>query len=761
VLAISVSDQDYGGYIEYWYNGVQQTFNTGTNQFYCRTFDGTSVDPKWGAYGGDIYAVYDYVSGLKIGTTYADVVDTLYATSASPPSQITGLTGTNISYTINVVTNPGFSGTISLSVSGLPANTSYTLNPTSFTGQGVATLSVTTSNTTPQGTYTLLFRAADGSQTNYTTVEMVVSKVPGTYVWNDPGSGANNWSTSGNWSPAGPPGGIDSVEFFNPGASGVSNVNNVVDASFGGAIAALQYGNTNNSHTTFIAAGQTLNVGSGLTVGTETDNGNSQAVFATLTGAGGTLAVNNAGVDWVVRQGSAASGGSQRATLEMSGLGVVNAVVSRLLVGVAGPVARATGTLYLGRTNTLYAFGATPQVSIGDNHGNSGGTDFLYLGQANSIFADSITIGGEKATGTMLFNSRFSNPTAYFCASDGMSPVTEWTIGDNSAQSTSSSSSNGTNDFSLGQVDALVDTMSVGIGQTATGANASGVLTFTSGTINVNTLNLGVQSASGATSAGIGRVNVNGANALLVVNSTLVLGYTSGGSGTANSCGVLNINGGTVLANTIVAGSGSGPNAILINNGKLVVTNTVGTTGLGINSVSLTNAALQFFVASGQACLTATNLTTGGAASVISIASLPAIGSFPAQFQLLQYAGSIGGTGYHFTLGNLPSGGVVYGGFLSNNAAVHSVNLVITNATGPVGPPTISSIMLTGGSVVVSGSGGTPEKGYYVLGSTNLALPRTNWTRLLTNSFDSGGSFVFTNSLASGITQQFYLVHLQ
>src|SRR5262249_49189768 len=125
VLAISVSDQDYGGYIEYWNNGAQQTFTTVTNRFYCRTFDGTSVDPKWGAYGGDIYTVYDYVSGLKIGTTYADVVDTLFAMSARPPSYITRLTGPNISYTINLVTNAGFSGNVQLSVSGLPANISY------------------------------------------------------------------------------------------------------------------------------------------------------------------------------------------------------------------------------------------------------------------------------------------------------------------------------------------------------------------------------------------------------------------------------------------------------------------------------------------------------------------------------------------------------------------------------------------------------------------------------------------------------------
>jgi hypothetical protein len=616
VLAISVSDQNYGGYIEYWYNGAQQTFATGTNRFYCRTFDGTYVDPKWGVYGGDIYTVYNYVSGLKIGTTYADVVDTLYAASVSPASQITGLTGTNLSYTVNVVTNPGFSGTISLSVSGLPANTSCTLSPTSFTGPGTATLSVTTSNTTPQGTYTLLFRAINGNQTNYATVELRVSKVPGTYTWNGPGAGANNWSSGGNWSPAGPPTDLDTVNFFNPGgAAAVSNVNNVVDSSFAGSIASLQYGNSNNNHTTLIAAGQTLNVGS-LTVGTETDNGGSQTVFTTLTGPGGTLDIGNATADWVVRQGSASSG-SLRATLEMSGLGVVNATVSRVLVGVLGPLAHATGTLYLGKTNTIYTFGATPQVCVGDNHGNGGGTDFLYLGQVNSIFADSITIGGQKDTATLLFNSRFSNPTAFFRASDGASPVGVWNIGDNSAQSTSSSSSSGTNDFSLGTVDALVDAMSVGVGQTGSGANASGVLTFSSGTINVNTLNIGVQSANGATSAGIGRVNVNAPNAVLAVNSALILGATSGGAGTSNTYGVLNINGGTVLANSIVAGSGSGTNSIAVNSGTLVVTNTIGTAVVGITRVALTNSSLQFFVANGQSNMTATNLTTGGAGNLV------------------------------------------------------------------------------------------------------------------------------------------------
>jgi hypothetical protein len=755
VLAISVSDQDFGGYLEYWYNGAQQTFTTGTNRFYCRTFDGTYVDPKWGVYGGDIYTVIDYVSGLKIGTTYADVVDTLYAMSASPPSQITGLTGTNLSYSITVVTNPGFSGSISLSVSGLPANTSFSLSPSVLTGPGTATLSVTTSNTTPQGTYTLVLWAIKGTQTNYATVEMDVAKVPGNYIWNGPGAGANSWSTAGNWSPSGSPTAVDTLRFFNPGGTSISNVNNAVDAGFAGAIASLQYGNTNNNHTTFLPPGKTLTVTGGLIVGTETDNGGSQPVFATLTGTGGTLFLNSPGADWTVRQASASSG-SQRATLEMSGLGVLSASVSRVLVGVANSVPRATGTLYLAKTNLLTTHGATPQISVGDNHGNSGGQDFLYLGQTNTILADSITIGGEKATGTLAFNSRFTKPSAYFRAADGVNRVALWTVGDASAQSTSSSSSNGTNDFSLGTVDALVDIMSVGVGQTSTGANGSGVLTFSSGTINVNTLNLGLQSQADATSAGIGRANVSGTNALLVVNSALTLGATSGGGGTVSTYGVLNINGGTVLANQVNAGSGSGPNSLSISNGKLVVTNAVGTAALGISSVWLTNATLQFCVASGQACLTATNLTTGTGANILSIASLPASTAPPAQFQLLQYSGSIGGAGFNFTLGTFPSIGVTYSGYLTNNLAGTSVDLVITSKV--LARPRIGSFTLSGKNLLLTTSGGLPGATCYLLSSTNVARPLPTWTRVLTNAFDGAGNLSLTNSLPAGSPQLFYIL---
>ena len=753
VLVISVSDQDYGGYIEYWYNGVQQTLNTvsgTTNRFYCRTFDGTSVDPKWGAYGGDIYAVSDYVAGLKIGTTYADVVGALYALSASPPSQYTGVNGTNISYTINVVTNIGFMGNIQLSVTGLPANTGYSLSPTNFSGSGAATLSVTTSNSTPQGTYTLLVRGINGSQTNYYTVEMKVTKPPATYVWNGPGSGANNWSTSGDWSPSGPPGAIDSVNFFDTGAvSTVSNVNNFVDAAFGGTITSLQYGNTNNNHTTSIAAGKTLNVGS-LTVGTETDNGSAQAVFTTITGPGAALAMNTTS-DLVVRQGSA-NNSSQRATLEMSGLGTFNATVGRVLVGVLGPIARATGTLYLGKTNTIIASGAYPQICVGDNHGNGGGQDYLYLGKSNSIFAESMSIGRQKANGTLVFNSRFTNSIAYFRNLDGVSPVDSWSIGDNSAQSSSSSSSTGMIDFSLGSVDALVNTISVGVSQTSTGANSSGTLTFVSGTINVNTLQIGVQSANGATSAGVGRVNVNGTNALLVVNSTLTLGSTSGGAGTTNTYGTLNISRGTVLANSIVAGAGSGTNTIGVGSGVLVATNTIGTSATPIGNLNLTNAALHLNLdgSAAETNIVANNVVTGGT-TTISIDSVTNVTNSQV-FHLLSYTGADPYPG--LKLGSLAAG--YTGGGLTDNVAGQTIDLVINSA--PFTNANILGVTLSGTNIVIHGTNnnGGQNFHYAVLTATNLTVPKMNWTVLGTNLFNADGTFNYTNPVNPGIRAQFF-----
>jgi hypothetical protein len=62
--------------------------------------------------------------------------------------------------------------------------------------------------------------------------------------------------------------------------------------------------------------------------------------------------------------------------------------------------------------------------------------------------------------------------------------------------------------------------------------------------------------------------------------------------------------------------------------------------------------------------------------------------------------------------------------------------------------------------VVISGSGGTPNGIYYVLTSTNVAAPATQWTCVATNEFDGTSRFVFTNTPHTNAPLNFYLLRL-
>jgi hypothetical protein len=60
----------------------------------------------------------------------------------------------------------------------------------------------------------------------------------------------------------------------------------------------------------------------------------------------------------------------------------------------------------------------------------------------------------------------------------------------------------------------------------------------------------------------------------------------------------------------------------------------------------------------------------------------------------------------------------------------------------------------------LSGTGGVTNGTYYVLTSSNLLLPLTNWTSIATDQFDSAGNFIFTNAAQTNAPQLFYLLQL-
>jgi formylglycine-generating enzyme required for sulfatase activity len=77
--------------------------------------------------------------------------------------------------------------------------------------------------------------------------------------------------------------------------------------------------------------------------------------------------------------------------------------------------------------------------------------------------------------------------------------------------------------------------------------------------------------------------------------------------------------------------------------------------------------------------------------------------------------------------------------------------------------PTIVATRLSGANLVLGGSNGQSGGTYYVLTSTNLPLPLSQWTSIATNVLSASGNFTITvtNTFTPGTPQRFYMLELQ
>jgi hypothetical protein len=100
-------------------------------------------------------------------------------TLSATPSTRTVVAGSATSYTATVTPANGFTGTVNLTVSGLPSGASGNFTPAPVTGgSGSSTLAVTTTAATPPGTYALTITGASGSLVHSTSVTLVVNPPP-------------------------------------------------------------------------------------------------------------------------------------------------------------------------------------------------------------------------------------------------------------------------------------------------------------------------------------------------------------------------------------------------------------------------------------------------------------------------------------------------------------------------------------------------------------------------------------------------------
>lgn len=121
---------------------------------------------------------------------------------------------------------------------------------------------------------------------------------------------------------------------------------------------------------------------------------------------------------------------------------------------------------------------------------------------------------------------------------------------------------------------------------------------------------------------------------------------------------------------------------IEINNGALSLRNTIAP---GINSLTLSDARIQVAgLGTAQAVIETGSLTTGGGSNVIDITSVGAVTAYPAQFTIIKYpiGGSIGGAGFNFLLGNVPTASTT--GYVTNNEANNSVDVVLLDGPKPL-----------------------------------------------------------------------------
>jgi len=95
-----------------------------------------------------------------------------FSLSATPPSQ-TVAQGAAGNYSVTVTPISGFTGAVSLSVSGLPTGATGSFSPNPATGSSALTVSTTT--TTPAGTFPLTITGVSGSLTHTTTVSLIVN----------------------------------------------------------------------------------------------------------------------------------------------------------------------------------------------------------------------------------------------------------------------------------------------------------------------------------------------------------------------------------------------------------------------------------------------------------------------------------------------------------------------------------------------------------------------------------------------------------
>jgi hypothetical protein len=97
----------------------------------------------------------------------------------------------------------------------------------------------------------------------------------------------------------------------------------------------------------------------------------------------------------------------------------------------------------------------------------------------------------------------------------------------------------------------------------------------------------------------------------------------------------------------------------------------------------------------------------------------------------------------------------------TNNLTVNGTISVVSATIVPTTSATITGISIANGNVVINGTNGQSGGTYYLLDSTNVAKPLSQWTPVATNVVSTNGAangFTFIGTNVVNGLQQFYIL---
>jgi autotransporter-associated beta strand protein len=699
-------------------------------------------------------------SGSVSHTNTVSLVVGNYSLAASPPAQ-TVSAGNSAAYTVSVATNHGYSGSVSLGISGLPAGTSAGFSPGSVNGAGNSTLNVTTGASTPAGVYTLTLFGTNGTVVASTTVSLVV--VGATPVWTGGSAGDNHWSDATNW------GGISLAPgdalIFN-GSTRLTNTNDTAAATTysnlvfsTGAGAFALYGNPitlGGNITNYSASPQTINFGLNFS--------NS----FTFNGAGGPLIIGGGLTNRFGTPGSTA--------LTLAGTGeLVNRLNSTTSPGGTNVIQLNDGaaqwTLLDNSLSTAMTVPWVFSINSGTfNFGASSSAPILTTTTPNNIPQDNLvgTVSGATGTfnmvnGTLTTSGRFDTATAG--SSTGIIIQTGGTLNIGSQFQ----GANGSNPGEVSMVTVSGGTMNIGTAANPTdpfyvASRGTGTLTVGgSGEVNCGRLDIS-RNADGNTVSSAGTVNLDGGTLSVTSVTNISANQETGGSPTA----AFNFNGGTLVAGagaaaiffqgstaapvtpitTIVQAGGAiiddGGNAITIAE-PLQHDNTLGSapdgglTKLGNGTLTLTTVC----TFNGNTTVNAGTLALDGAGSISNSATIAVTLGV-----VLDASGRIGGT---LTLApgqTLTGSGTVKGNVTVGNGATLAPGGSLTTLVFN------NNLTLDGGSTTIMETSQAPNANDTAQVAGSLVYGGTLFiTNISANAYAAGDSFKLFN--ASGYSGGF------